>query len=100
MEAKGENAMLIHPATAASLGLADGDLCWVESPYGQVQARAKLTPRIHREVVGWVRGFGHWALGSLAAGKGSHDGWLLPGRAEALSGMAVHKEVGVRVWKS
>jgi thiosulfate reductase/polysulfide reductase chain A len=100
MEARGVNDLLVHPDTAGPLGLVDGDSAWVESPFGQVRARVQVTKRIHPECVGWFRGFGHWALGSLAKGKGTHDGWLLPGVSELHSGQAVHKEVGVRIWKA
>ena len=47
----------------------------------------------------WVRGFGHWASGELAKGKGAHDGWLLPGKAEIHSGQAIVKEVACRIYK-
>jgi anaerobic selenocysteine-containing dehydrogenase len=41
----------IHPATAASLGILDGDWVWVESPYGKVKLRAELSDRVAPDVV-------------------------------------------------
>ena len=41
----------IHPDTAASLGIADGDWVWVESPYHKVRLRARLFDGIARDVV-------------------------------------------------
>ena len=98
-ELKPETRLYINPADATPLGLEEGDGCWVESPYGQIRAKAHVTKRIMAGCVGFFRGQGHWALGKVAKGKGSHDGWLLPGRAEIHSGQAVHKEVGCRVYK-
>lgn len=98
-ELKPESRLYIHPTDATPLGLEEGDAVWVESPYGQVRARAHVTKRISAGCVGFFRGHGHWALGKVAKGKGTHDGWLLPGRAEIHSGQAVHKEVGCRVYK-
>ncbi len=98
-ELKPETRLYIHPTDATPLGLEEGDACWVQSAYGQIRAKAHVTKRIMAGCVGFFRGHGHWALGQVAKGKGSHDGWLLPGRAEVHSGQAVHKEVGCRVYK-
>jgi len=46
-----EERMEIHPADAAPLGLADGDLAWVRSRRGEVKARVRLTERIKPGVV-------------------------------------------------
>ncbi|RLC73669.1 MAG: dimethylsulfide dehydrogenase [Chloroflexi bacterium] len=47
----------IHPQTAQSLGLEDGDLVWVENWLGKCKRKAKVTPTIHPKVVmaphGW-----------------------------------------------
>jgi anaerobic selenocysteine-containing dehydrogenase len=47
----------IHPATAASLGLEDGDWAWVESPFGKARLRARLWSGLHPSVIhvehGW-----------------------------------------------
>lgn len=91
--------MYIHPTDAAPLGVEEGDAVWIQTAYGQIRATAHVTKRITVGCVGFFRGHGHWALGKVAKGKGSHDGWLLPGRAELHSGQAVHKEVGCRVYK-
>jgi thiosulfate reductase / polysulfide reductase chain A len=41
----------LHPATAATLGIATGDWVWIESPRGRVQQRAQLTDRLHPAMV-------------------------------------------------
>ncbi len=41
----------LHPDTAAELGIADGDMAWVETPMGKVRQVAKLDPGMHPRVV-------------------------------------------------
>jgi thiosulfate reductase/polysulfide reductase chain A len=100
LEIKPENPMVVHPDTAARFGLADGDIAWVESPHGKVRAKVRVTTRIHREVVGVQHGFGHTALGRLAAGRGTSDAILRPTVSDPLSGQALHKEACVRIMKA
>ncbi|MBI4954552.1 MAG: molybdopterin-dependent oxidoreductase [Myxococcales bacterium] len=99
MEMKGDNQLYVHPTLATAKGLAEGDWVWVQTPYGAIRARAHVTAGIQQDTVGFVRGFGHWAFGDTARGKGAHDGWLLSGKAEIHSGQAVHKEVACRIYK-
>ena len=75
--------------------MSDGDETIVESSYGQVRAKVKVSRRIHPEVVGLQHGFGHRNLGRLAKGRGTADGVLRPVKADPLSGMALHKEACV-----
>jgi len=47
----------IHPDTAKSLGIEEGDWVWIESPRGRIKQKARLTEAIHPGVVqvpcGW-----------------------------------------------
>ena len=95
LELKPDNPLVVHPDTAAKYGLSDGDEALVESSYGQVRAKVKVSRRIHPEVVGLQHGFGHRNLGRLAKGRGTADGVLRPVKADPLSGMALHKEACV-----
>ena len=99
MEFHGENELWININRANALGIYDGDIVTVENQYGKARARAKVTRRIHPDVVGLVHGFGHWAAGRIAQGKGTNDGQFVPGKAERISGMAAHKDGAVRVYK-
>jgi thiosulfate reductase/polysulfide reductase chain A len=99
MEFHGENELWINSNKARALGIGDGDIVTVENEYGKARARAKVTRRIHTDVVGMVHGFGHWAGGKIAKGKGTNDGQFIPGKAERISGMAAHKDGAVRVYK-
>lgn len=110
MEMKPDNPLLINSATASKLGLKDGDAVWIESPYAKAKGTVQVTERIHPEVVALQHGYGHWAFGKVAKGSlnklnkwssaGTADGQFLPGKAEKFSGMAVHKEIGVKVIKA
>ena len=100
LELKPDNPLMINIATAKALALSDGNPVWVESKYGKVKAKVKVTEGIHPEVVGSQHGFGHWALGSLAKGAGTSDTVLRPCKADPLSGQALHKECCVKVYKA
>lgn len=62
----------INPRTAASLGIADGDLVEVSSYHGSVRAPAVLYPAIRPEVIAMPYGQGHMAYGRYANGKGAN----------------------------
>lgn len=99
MEYQGENVLWINTSTAASLGINNGSIVWIENQNAKARAKAKVTRRIHPKVVGMVHGFGHWGFGSTAKNRGTNDTQFLSGKAEKLSGMARHKECAVRVYK-
>lgn len=94
------NPLAINNQTAALLGIHDGDEVWVESPYGKAKAVARLTEAMHPEVVGWQHGFGHWGFGQVARGQGTADGQFNLTKSDPISGMALHKEVCVKVYKA
>ena len=91
---------MVNADTAKKIGLENDDFVWVESVYGKVKAKVKLTKGIHPEVVGLQHGFGHWAQGHIAKGAGFSDSVLRPTLSEPLSGQAMHKQCCVRVYKT
>ena len=99
LEIKPSNPLVIARSTAERLGIADGDEVWVESKFGKAKAVAKVTDRIHPEVVGAQHGFGHWKLGRQAAGRGTCFGDLNFMAYDSLSGQGLHKEICVKVYK-
>jgi thiosulfate reductase/polysulfide reductase chain A len=99
MEFHGENELWINVSKAQALGIRDGDMVTVENQFAKARAKARVTSRIHRDVVGMVHGFGHWGLGPVAKGKGVNDTQFVPGKAERISGMAAHKDGAVKVYK-
>ena len=100
LEIKGENPIIMNPLTAEKYGIEDGNEIWLESPYGKVKGKVKLTKRIHPEVIGAQHGFGHEALGKAAKGRGVNTGILNLTKSDPLSGMAVHKEICVKVYRA
>lgn len=110
MEMKPDNPLIINSATAAKMGLKDGDAIWIESPFAKAKGTVQVSERIHPEVVALQHGYGHWGFGKVAQGSmneinrwspaGTDDGQFLPGKAEKFSGMAVHKEIGVKLVKA
>lgn len=110
MEMKPDNPLLINAATAARLGLKDGDAVWLESPHAKAKATVQVTERIHPEVVALQHGYGHWGFGKVARGglnkinkwcpAGTADGQFFAGKAEKFSGQIVAKEIGVKITKA
>ncbi|MBI4357043.1 MAG: molybdopterin-dependent oxidoreductase [Gammaproteobacteria bacterium] len=100
VEIKSTNLLKMNTKIAAKLGLKDEEVVWVESKYGKMKAILRLTEGIHPEVVGSQHGFGHWALGKTAKGRGCFDGDLRPTKADPLSGQALHKECCVKIYKA
>lgn len=47
----------IHPETAHSLGIRDGDWIWIENKHGKCRQRARLTDRIHPRMVSAQHGW-------------------------------------------
>jgi anaerobic selenocysteine-containing dehydrogenase len=91
MEMKDDNPLWMNSESGKKLGFKDGDEIWIESKFAKAKARVHLTEGIHPEVVGLHHGFGHWAFGKTARGKGVDDGQFFPGKAEKISGQAVTK---------
>jgi thiosulfate reductase/polysulfide reductase chain A len=100
VEIKPDNPLMMNVQTAAKLALKDGDQVWVESKYGKMKSTVKTTQGMHPEVVGAVHGFGHWAFGKTAKGRGSFDGALRPTKADPIGGQALHKECCVKVYRA
>ncbi|MBI2167017.1 MAG: molybdopterin-dependent oxidoreductase [Candidatus Omnitrophica bacterium] len=96
-ELKATDGLRINAKTAVKFGIQDKDWVWVESPYGKIKMRAELTEGIHPEVVGTQHGWGHWAMGKIAKGRGAHTGFLAKTIACPLSGQSLNKEICVRV---
>jgi Fe-S-cluster-containing dehydrogenase component len=60
----------IHPDTARTLDVQNGDVVRVTSPHGTVEAPAYVYPGLHPGVVAMPLGFGHWEYGEFARGRG------------------------------
>ncbi|NNM83202.1 MAG: molybdopterin-dependent oxidoreductase [Burkholderiales bacterium] len=60
----------IHPKTAASMGIKEGDYLEVASQNGSLKVKAYLFPGIHPDAVSIPLGQGHESLGRFAKGVG------------------------------
>lgn len=100
LEIKPNNPLIINSRAADKLGIKTGDEVWVESKYGKVKGTVKVVEGIHPEVVGWQHGFGHWAQGDMAKGRGTSDSPLRPTRADSISGQSLNKQCCVKVYKA
>lgn len=99
MEFHGQNELWINLTKAQALGIRDGDVVNVQNAFATAKATARVTTRIHPDVVGMTHGFGHWALGPVANGKGTNDSQFISGKADPISGMAAHKDGAVRIYR-
>lgn len=93
-----DNWLEIHPETALRLGIAEGDVVRLVSPYGVLEISAHLYEWIRPDVVAIPLGQGHTALGRYAAGRGPNPMSLLGPQTEPLSGGAVFLSVKVKVF--
>jgi molybdopterin-containing oxidoreductase family iron-sulfur binding subunit len=82
----------ISEATAASLGIADGDILRLTDPNApagrggpaeQLEAPARVSRQMADGMVAVMLGQGHWALGSTARGVGANTWLLLAGPPQA-----------------
>lgn len=77
----------INPATAAGLGIAQGDLVTVSSPHGSVRLPAVLYPGIRPDLVAIPLGQGQQGGGRYAQGRGINPLELLaPGGSQPEAG--------------
>ena len=67
----------INPATAAKLGIEQGDVVDVASPHGTVQTAAYLSPGIAPDVLAMPAGQGHTTFTRYASGRGANPVDLL-----------------------
>ena len=101
MEIIGENWLELNPIDAALYGLKDGEKILIESPLDKKTIQLKINEGV-RPGVACVRhghGFGHWAMGSVAKGKGTHINTLIGSEVSPVSGGNAYNECKVRVSK-
>jgi anaerobic selenocysteine-containing dehydrogenase len=80
----------INPATAAKLGIGDGDVVVVASDQGSLQTAAVLSPGIAPDIVAMPAGQGHSMFTRYASGRGANP-------VEVLAATAVDR-VGTIAW--
>ena len=99
MEICPENWVEINTTDAAKYGIVDGETCVLESPKDSIHITAKVVEGLVPGAVS-VRhghGFGHWAMGSIAKGKGAHSNNLMDTHTNPVTGTNNYNECKVRV---
>ncbi|RMF87313.1 MAG: hypothetical protein D6736_13075, partial [Nitrospinota bacterium] len=100
VQVKWDSWVEINPETAHELGIADGDLVWVESPLGKILVQAKLYPGTMPEVVNIPFGQGHTAYGRWATDRGANPNRLIASTLEPLAGFPTWFGTRVKIYKA
>ncbi len=87
----------IHPATADQLGLKDGDLVVVESPYGQIEVPVYTYPAIRPDAVAIPTGQGHTDYGRYARDRGADLMQLLGNQTDSTGKYLAWSNLRVRL---
>ena len=90
----------INPETAGSLHINDGDDVWVESPYGRLKMKAKVTGWVSPEIVAVARGQGHFAPGQWQKGIGINPNDITGLGYDALSGQSALYNTRVKIYRA
>ena len=79
-----ENCATLNRQMGEKLGISEGDYVWIQSPTSRIKAKAHLSEGIRPDCVAVDHGFGHWSPAlSVAYGKGSNEGDLVPSQTVA-----------------
>lgn len=98
----GRNEMFLemHPSAARKRGIKDGDRVNVKSTVGSLTTRVHLTPAARPDTVVLPFGFGHWAQGRWAKGRGENTCAIIPNVSDPISGLTSNYSVKVTVEKA
>ena len=99
MEICPENWVEVSTADALKYGIQDGGKCVIESPKDKITMTAKVVEGLVPGAIS-IRhghGFGHWAMGSVAKGKGAHSNNLMDIHTNPVTGANCYNECKVRV---
>ena len=95
-----ENTLWLNDGAAKELGIGQGDVVEVESSVGKGQLKTLVTPKIRKDTVYMLSGFGSISGGlSHTQGVGASIVELLEGRFDALCGNSAIHETFVSVKK-
>ncbi len=99
MEICSENWVEINVLDARNYGIKDDMMVIIESPKDSITIRAKVVEGLIPGAVS-IRhghGFGHWAMGRIAKGKGAHSNNLMDSHTNPVTGANCYNECKVRV---
>lgn len=87
----------IHPATAEEMGIEQGDVLEVSSPFGRLETYAYVYPGVRRDTVAIQTGLGHTTFGRYTEGLGVNPNVLLGPGVDQRTGQLASYGVRVRV---
>ena len=87
----------IHPSTAQKLGLQDGDVVKITSPYGEIEALIYIYPAIRPDTVAVPLGQGHTDYGRYARDMGSNPIQLVGEEAESTGNDLLWSSLRVKI---
>jgi anaerobic selenocysteine-containing dehydrogenase len=90
----------IHPRTAAARGIRNGDWVRISSTIGSITVRAHISPASRPDVVTMPFGFGHFAQGRWARGRGQNPSEIIPDLSDPISGLTSNYSTLVKVEKA
>lgn len=99
MEIVGENWVEVNVRDAARYGVTNDAYVIIESPKDSIRIKAKIVEGL---VPGCIsirhgHGFGHWAMGQVAKGKGAHSNNLMDTHTNPVTGANCYNECKVRI---
>lgn len=96
-----QNLMEIHPEAAKKRNIADGDKVRVKSSIGTISATARYYAGLRPDTIVLPFGFGHWAYGRWAKGRGSGNvSEITENVSDPISGLACYYTGKVTVEKA
>lgn len=90
----------INTKTAASLGISEGDVVSIESPFGKITAHAYLAPGIRPDTIAAPIGQGHSHYGRYAKDRGVNPMEILPFKENSKTGQIAINSTRVRITKT
>jgi anaerobic selenocysteine-containing dehydrogenase len=90
----------INSDTARTLGLKDGQVVWVESPFQKIKAKVKFSEGVHPGTVAIPFGQGHYSYGTWQKGIGVNPNEIIGVDYDTISGQAAFFNTRVKVYKA
>jgi thiosulfate reductase/polysulfide reductase chain A len=90
----------MNSETARALGITDKDEVWVESQFNRIKVKARVTPRIHPQVVAIASGQGHYANGEWQKDIGVNPNEIIGVDYDYLSGQSSFSSTMVKVYRA
>lgn len=87
----------IHPKAADERGIRNLDMIRISTPLGAITVKARISPTARPDTVILPYGYGHWAMGRWAKGRGENSTAIIPNVSDPISGLTSNYSVLVTV---